>query len=151
MADLKELEIAYINTTYQATFGQSRIELRVGILNHEFDGLLKERGVGDWAFITAFNPNSIALSDEANQRRHQLLVQRVNDLGYEAFDGLGIGDDSTWPPEKSLLIVGIDEETAKALGHEFGQSAILIGGIHEPPQLLMLKETDDSYCKEGIE
>ena len=43
-----------------------------------------------------------------------------------------------WPPEKSLLILGIDREEARELGSQFGQNAIIFGERGGSPELLML-------------
>ena len=45
------------------------------------------------------------------------------------FPGEGIGDDGTWPPERSLLVLGIDHAGAVQLGHRFGQRAIVWGEL----------------------
>jgi hypothetical protein len=56
--------------------------------------------------------------------------------GYTAFPGEGIGDDGQWPPERSLLILGIARDDARRLGREFGQLAIVHGEKGGPAMLL---------------
>ena len=47
--------------------------------------------------------------------------------GFEFFHGWGVGTRGDWPPEPSLLVLGIDEEQARKVGAEFGQNAIVVG------------------------
>jgi hypothetical protein len=45
------------------------------------------------------------------------------------FPGEGIGDDGVWPPERSVLVLGIEREAALQLGRRFGQRAIVCGDL----------------------
>jgi hypothetical protein len=45
------------------------------------------------------------------------------------FLGEGIGDDGAWPPEPSILVLGIEREAAVQLGRLFGQRAIVCGEL----------------------
>jgi hypothetical protein len=47
------------------------------------------------------------------------------------FPGEGVGDDRTWPPERSTLVLGIEREAAISLGRRFGQRAIVCGRLGE--------------------
>jgi len=47
--------------------------------------------------------------------------------GYTTFPGEGSGDDGQWPPERSLLILGILRDDAIRLGRDFGQRAVVYG------------------------
>ena len=52
-------------------------------------------------------------------------------------EGAGVGDDAEWPPEASLLILGMPRAEATALGHAFAQRAVVWGGVGEPALLLI--------------
>ncbi len=50
--------------------------------------------------------------------------------------GAGVGTGGDWPPEPSLLILGIREEDALHLARRFGQNAIVAGTLGEPARLV---------------
>jgi hypothetical protein len=110
--------------------------LRVGEPSSTIDRLLTATGVNHWTYITACNPGSQLLSDAENARRMQELGGRVRELGFTTYHGKGVGTIGNWPPEPSLLVLGIDEPQAVALARQFGQAAILIGRLGEPARLL---------------
>ncbi len=135
--DLKErLLQAYRKTSFFADTRVGRLELRIGSLCPRLEELLANLGARSWVYLTAFNPRSERLSDEENQNRHRRLVERVERLGFSAFPGEGVGDDGTWPPERSLLVLGVDRRQAIDLGREFGQLAIVFGEFGSPPALI---------------
>ena len=77
------------------------------------------------------------LTTDENRARHARLEADVRARGYEAFPGEGVGDDVTWPPEASLLILGMPRAEATALGHAHAQRAVVWGGLGEPALLLI--------------
>jgi hypothetical protein len=98
---------------------------------------LTARGLRHWAFVTAHNPGSVRLTAEENRTRHTRLEADVSARGYEAFPGEGVGDDGEWPPEASLLILGMPRAEATALGQAHAQRAVVWGGVGEPALLLI--------------
>jgi hypothetical protein len=86
-------------------------------------------GCATYAYITAFNPGSIRLSDEENHARLSELNNIVRQLAHPSFPGEGIGDDGVWPPEQSILVLGIEHAAAVQLGRQFGQRAIVFGTL----------------------
>ena len=118
---------AYRNTSFFADTSRGRLCLRVGQASLEMDALLEAHGVHAWTYVTAFNPGSIRLTADENERRHLRLELEVKGRGYTTFSGEGIGDDGQWPPERSLLILGIVRDDAIRLGREFGQRAVVYG------------------------
>src|SRR5437870_1692653 len=135
--DLKQrLLQAYRRTSFFADTQVGRLELRIGSLCPRLEELLANHGARSWAYLTAFNPRSERLSDEENQDRHRRLVERVEYLGFPAFPGEGVGDDGTWPRERSLLVLGVNRRQAIDLGREFGQLAVVFGEVGSPPALI---------------
>jgi hypothetical protein len=118
---------AYRNTSFYADTLRGRLCLRVGRASPEIDALLAAYGVRTWAYVTGVNPGSILLTPDENEERHQRLELEVRRRGYTSFPGEGIGDDDQWPPERSLLILGIGRDEAIRLGREFGQRAVVYG------------------------
>ena len=82
---------AYRRTRFCADTAQGRIVIRVGTTCPELDALLHRAGHATWAYITAFNPGSVRLSDDDNHTRQCELEETVQQLGYQMFRGEGIG------------------------------------------------------------
>ena len=131
MNDLLE---AYKNTKYKVF--QDDIVIEIDKLNDKLKELLNKYNSTEWAFITAFNPYSKVLTQDENIERHNELKVLTN--SYIIFEGHGVGEDPTWEPELSLLIIGITKEDAIFIGNKFEQNAIVIGKVNSAPELLIL-------------
>jgi hypothetical protein len=118
---------AYERTRFCVHDGPMRICFMAGSRNRRLDALLTRHNTTRWAFITAWNPGSRPLSKHENARRHADLRAAVRNAGLEALDGEGVGEDPSWPPEQSLLILNISRARAISLGRRFGQLAIVVG------------------------
>lgn len=125
---------AYRTTTYHVT--NPAMTIRIGHLHPDLDNLLELHHCTAYAFITAYNPASYVLSDIENTTRHQMLVEDL--ASYTCFEGHGVGEDPEWKPERSLLILGIDQDAAKAIGIKYGQNAIVVGNAGEAATLVLL-------------
>jgi hypothetical protein len=130
----QELFEAYLKTKYVVF--HSEIVIEIGKRNFLVEELLKKNGCNECAFITAFNPFSQLLTDDENLKRHQELLNLVKE--YRFFEGEGRGEDSSWKPEKSLFILGIDREKAIIIGKYFEQNAIVYGAMGKCFELLVL-------------
>lgn len=137
---LADLERAYRATHYDVFDGQSTVQIRVNAVSAPLDQLLAKYQCGIWAFITAHNPYSQPVDDLKNQTRHQELIAEVEGLGTPFLKAVGRDPTGQWPPEESLLIMGIDRECAIAIGKKYNQNAILYGEHGAPAQLLWLVE-----------
>jgi sugar phosphate isomerase/epimerase len=127
---------SYRRTIYSAETPLGTIRLRVGERNEELAALLKRYGATRWAYVTAFNPGSQQLASEENFQRQSQLEDSLRHQMLTFFPGEGVGDDSSWPSEKSVLILNISRERAIHLAREFGQNAILVGGESDVPELV---------------
>jgi Protein of unknown function (DUF3293) len=110
--------------------------IKIGFENQELIDLVHSLNKTTWAYITAFNPFSKSLSIEENLKRHNELKVKV--ASYKFFEGEGVGEDKTWEPEISCLVVGISPEEAIVIGNYFEQNAIVIGDINGVPELKIL-------------
>ena len=126
----QELAAAYRGTSY-CVQTQPPFCVRVGTVSAAMDSLLKDYGADTWAFITAFNPRSRPVSAEENRTRDRALIARLDREGFKHIACDGVDDDRTWPTEHGHVVFGIDAETARALGREFAQNAILLGCLGE--------------------
>jgi hypothetical protein len=116
---------------------KGRLCLRVGQRCVELDDLLAGHGVTTWAYVTAFNPGSVLLPADENSARQRELERSVAALGLASYPGEGIGDDGRWPPEASLLVLGIGRNDAVRLGQEFGQLAVVYGDLGQEAELVV--------------
>ena len=133
---------AYRRTTYVARTGDGELRIHPDRRSPEIDALLNEHRADEWAYITAYNPESRRLSEGDNARRQRALVQAVQDRDLTFFHGESVADSPTWPPEPSLLILGISAEDARALGRQFGQLAIVVGRLDQPARLVACEDAD---------
>jgi hypothetical protein len=131
-SDVSDLFDSYRRTTYIAQTPLGEIRLRVGVRDEKLAELLVLHGAQEWAFITAFNPGSQPLSVEENSARQRRLEDTLRHAGWTCFPGEGVGDDTNWSAEQSVLVLGIDRQRAVELAQKFGQNAILAGGGSVP-------------------
>jgi hypothetical protein len=130
-----ELIQAYESTSFGAQTPDP-VVIRVREICQPLDGLLGKVGLETWAFITASNPESNQLSDEDNAARNNQLLEDIHAYQPHVYPGEGVPDNPGWSPEASLLILGIDRESAIQLGRKYGQNAIVYGTKGEPAQLI---------------
>jgi hypothetical protein len=121
--------MAYRATSYRA----GGLRLRVGEVCPPLDAVLAAGGWQGAAFLTAFNPGSVLLSDAENRRRQAELAAAV--AGWSCLPGEGVGDADDWPPEPSLLVLGVSATEADALARRFGQAAWVWYPIGGPAEL----------------
>jgi len=129
------LEAAYRNTCYIVDHPDGVFGIRIGLACVRLDALLTKAGVATWAYVSACNPRSQPVAATDNAARHARLLTRVRALGLTACSGRGRADDGDWV-EESLLILGLDEPAAVALGAAFGQNAVVVGRLGESARLV---------------
>ncbi|MBE9127293.1 MULTISPECIES: DUF3293 domain-containing protein [unclassified Coleofasciculus] len=127
---------AYTATTYQAIAPKGDILIRIGVHNPDLDLLLNQYGFVSWAFITAWNPASVVLSLSQNQHRHREMIGHLDYTNIPYLEGSGVGDDTDWQPEKSVLALGLNRADAQEIGVLFGQNAVVYGEYKGKPELL---------------
>ena len=123
------LERAFLATTYCADMPNGPVDIRIG----EVPAGLP---LACWAFLTAFNPLPLQLTEIQNQARHQELVKVLEEACLAFYPGEGRGDSGSWPPERSVLILGISREDALALAVRFGQVAFVYGEPNQQSELV---------------
>jgi len=130
---------AYLTTEYHVT--NPTLIIRINQLHPDLDKFLERHACIAWTFITAYNPASHILPEEQNIARHQMLVEDLT--GYNCFEGFGQGTDPQWKPERSLLVLGMDQDAAKAIGKKYGQNAIVVGNAGGAATLVLLAPSAD--------
>ena len=131
-----ELFEAYKNTTYRVYLPLSEIDIRIGVMNPLLQELLLSNHVESWAFITAYNPYSVMQNADVNTLLNTQLENYLSEKRYVFFKGMGVGDDDSWEPEASFMVLDIRKEDAVKLGRQFKQNAIVTGVIGNAPELV---------------
>jgi hypothetical protein len=96
--------------------------------------------VSEAAYVTAWNPRSVPTSQEANDMAQRSLLAELATQDWPLLHGAGVDPDGHWPPEPSLLILGISREQASELGRSYGQNAIVAASVSDAatPRLVLL-------------
>jgi hypothetical protein len=131
-----ELFEAYKNTTYRVYLPLGEIDIRIGVMNPLLQQLLLSNHVESWAFITAYNPYSVMQDTGVNTILNTQLESYLSEKQYVFFKGIGVGDDDSWEPEASFMVLNIRKEDAIKLGKQFKQNAIVAGEIGNLPELI---------------
>jgi hypothetical protein len=140
------LEAAYRNTDYWVDDAPDEpFAIRIGEPSLELAVILTAAGEFEWAFVTACNPGSVQFAERDNQQRMWKLEEAVRSGGWFVYHGHGVGRDSEWPPEPSLLILGISETEALDLAQTFGQNAIVAGRLGEPARLVWAAGSSENH------
>jgi hypothetical protein len=132
-----ELVEAYRRALY-VVFDEPELVLRVGEPNADLDALLEAEGATTAAFVTAANPRGRLAGTTENELAVAALHQSQAGAGYACYPGQGRDPLGEWPPEPSVLVVGIPRADAEALGRSFGQNALVFIDKGEAPELVVL-------------
>ena len=129
---------AYRETEYRV-HGDEPFTLRIGDASPALAAAHKRHRVDCSAYITAFNPFSQALDDEANVELHAALGRELDQRSLSRKEGVGQHPSNQWPGEASFLVFGLTLEAAKTLGTRLEQNAIVWCGADAVPQLILLR------------
>ena len=131
--------LASYKLAHYHVYGSASFILRIGQYSPELHDIYKTSPKKIAAFITAFNPSSIELSNQENKERNQQLEEKIKTLHLCYLHGEGKCDESEGSSEESFLVFEIDQTEAIRLGKEFGQNAIVWIPENSTPELLLLK------------
>jgi hypothetical protein len=140
-----DLRAAYLATDFVFEVEGQRYTLRVGEQNPQVCDLLVKQGAQGAAYITAFNPASLQLGEVHNTLAMRALRRdlKANDGGsWAVYAGAGQDRAGNWPPEPSLMVLGIDRAQAEKLGRRYGQYAIVWVDATGTPSLVELADLD---------
>ena len=116
--------------------GEDGFVLKVGCASAALRALHRAHGVSGSVFLTACNPGSRRRSAWQNDLAQRRLVSRIRLRGYVGLLGLGIDPAGAWPPEESVLVLGMPAAEALALARRFGQNALLVMAANAVPRLV---------------
>ncbi len=129
---------AYQETQYRVQ-SDSPFTLQIGVVNDALLNAHKLYRVECSAFLTACNPYSqIASASDNHVRQHQLANELAR-RGLRYFPGMVQHPSNQWPGEESFLVLGLNLESAKKLGEQFGQNAIVWCGASGLAELILLR------------
>jgi len=89
--------------------------------------------------ITADNPGTARLGEHVNTARRHMLGTWVRTRGFACRPCVNRDLSGDWPDEHGLVILGIEEGRARALGQRFGQWAMVAIGPERPVELIWLR------------
>lgn len=134
----QDLIEAYLQTDF-VVFGPPVVVFRIGRRCGALDDMMEAHGVDVSAFITAHNPYSEKTSPEANAAAQHRLLEQLRQAGVVWLEGEGRDPMGEWPPEPSVLALGLDADRAGALGSVFRQNAVVTCRRGHAPELLLLR------------
>lgn len=112
--------------------------LRYGEPSGALRQLMLQWGVTSAAYVTAWNPFGKASDPSQNEVCQDALRAELRGSGFVIIEGEGRDPTGAWPPEPSLLVLGIADGPARRLGHRYQQAAILFAGEDAVPELVLL-------------
>ena len=135
----KNLISGYRGTDYQIGADFDSISLRIDQYSEPFAKLLTASKHPCAAIISAYNPCSQLQSNEENLAAHESLKNYFGRHSYLMIESLNIDPTDLWPAEKSFFVLSLDLSTAKLLGQQFKQNAIVWIGSDAIPRLILLR------------
>lgn len=129
---------AYRETDFRVAAPEPFV-LRVGVASAQLAELYRQHRADCCIWITACNPYSQLIGDDANAARQLELARELRALGLTLFDSIGQHPAGNWPAEPGYLVPGLSLAVAKALGEKYEQNAILWCGPDAVPELVLLR------------
>ena len=129
---------AYRSTNYRV-FSDDPFVLRMG---QPSGGLLRLHDLyrcNSSAFITAYNPFSLAASKVENENAQLKLENHLIERSFSCIKGIGEDSVGDWPSENSVLVLGIEFKMARSIGTAFLQNAIVWSSADAIPKLILLR------------
>jgi len=94
------------------------------------------RRIPRWVFITAYNPQSVMLSDRENLVLDKKLKSFLIGKKFKFVRGDAIPRSSDWTIEKGFFVFNISKAVAKKICQRFNQNAILYSGTLDRPHII---------------
>jgi hypothetical protein len=140
MSKTSELDAVYRATSYQVFLPGGHADLRIDQPNAVLRAWLEKAGYSSFAIITAHNPGGRAVAAATNAERQSQLECALLEGNYEPYAGENVPDDAGVSSEESCFIPDITLADACALAGDFGQNALVCGGIDAIPRLVWIEE-----------
>jgi len=134
-----DLLAAYQRTDYVIFEDDGETVVHIGRLDPAIDDLLRRHGAERGTIITAWNPESVLLSDAENAARETELWNWIGEQRLFALAAEGRDPTGAWQPEQSCLIFDIAPDVVATLGRQYGQNAIVHLRLDAAPELELLR------------
>ena len=141
MVKMSELEGAYKATIYRVFLPGGTCELRIGQPCETLRCWLETADCTEFALITAYNPGGQPMDEAINAERQSQLECELLEGNYEIYAAQHEADADSWPAEESCFVPDISPLDACALAAEYGQNAVVCGGVDAVPHLVWIEET----------
>ena len=131
-----ELRAAYRATDYIVS---ADVDIHLEVSSPLPDELLKlmaANQVSTAAFVTAWNPFSRPLPDPINRLRQRQLLHDLSHRGLRSIAAEGRDRAGEWPPEASVLALGLSRQAADELLVRYQQHALVWCTLDRPVRLL---------------
>lgn len=130
----------YRRTEYRVAGSGYAFTLHIDQPSAELLACMRQFQVAEVAYLTAWNPRSEPTPAARNEAAQRTLEAEVAARGWRFLYGEGVGLDPAWPPEPSLLVLGMSLDAARGLGRKYGQHALVYARADEGavPQLVLL-------------
>jgi hypothetical protein len=133
------LAAAYNATHYEVHAPHGLLVLRVDMPSLQLKAVHDQLHVDCSAFLTAWNPRSVATPAARNAAALEQMRLRVAALGLVSWTGWGRDPTGHWPAEESLFVPGLELARAEQLGRDFDQHAIVHARVDAVPRLIWLE------------
>ena len=140
--DPTEIELGLVNAYFQTDFalaGETELVFNVGRASLALDAAMAWRGCERAAFLTAHNPFSRDVGEEANRNAQAALLSDLERMGLDWIAGEGRDPSGEWPGEPSVLVLGITCQQAFELGRAYEQNALIWCDAGQPAALVLLR------------
>jgi hypothetical protein len=130
---------AYHSTHYRVGSGASSITLMIGAHAPQLHSIFNTASAPCGVLITAFNPFGQQWDQAANLAAQHRLEVELRALTPLVLQAEGADPTGAWPPEPSFFALGINQDTARLLGTQYRQDAVVWVGASAIPELLLLR------------
>ncbi|MDV6340275.1 DUF3293 domain-containing protein [Nitrosomonas sp. Is24] len=129
----------YTHADYRIGTATECITLKIDQYSEPLAQFLATSNQSCAAIISAYNPCSQLVSNEENVAAHESLRHFLVCHAYPSIESVHTDPAGVWPAEKSFFIPGIDIHSAKSLGQQFNQNAIVWIERDAIPRLHLLR------------
>lgn len=130
---------AYRGTHYTVDAPGGAFTLHVDAPSVPLATLYETFSVDSAAYLTAYNPFSRQASMEENISAKRALAMALRAKGLHWLRGEAVDPNGKWPAEPSLLVLGIDPDTAFDLACQFEQNGFLLCGSDAIARLVLTR------------
>lgn len=121
----KSLITAYNEAMYEVK-SNPPIVFNISDNKIELEQLLLEHNAKSAILLTAHNPRSLLKTKMENDALHAKLLQWVNDQKLKFILAQSFDKKLMWPAETGIFIFDLPLESAKSLGKQFEQNALVV-------------------------